>query len=68
MLIREYYPGATSTIIQIKWKLDIFMIQFIKQRAGRYRPELHPKVILWDGIKYVNAKEKDFEGKQKMIS
>jgi Family of unknown function (DUF6519) len=23
--------------------------------AGRYRPDLHPKVILWDGIDYVNA-------------
>ena len=29
----------------------------IKTDGRRYLPELHPKVILWDGIKYVNAKE-----------
>ena len=33
----------------------------IRTRGGRYQPELHPKVILWDGIKYVNAKEKEKE-------
>lgn len=36
----------------------------VKPESGGYRKELHPKVILWDGIKYVNAKEKDFGGKE----
>ena len=28
-------------------------------RSERYRPELHPKVILWDGLDYVNTTVKD---------
>ena len=31
----------------------------IKIEDRSYQPELHPKVILWDGIKYVNTKEKE---------
>ena len=38
-----------------------FLHDPIRTEGGRYRPELHPKVILWDGIKYVNAKEKEKE-------
>jgi hypothetical protein len=33
----------------------------IRTETGRYRPELHPKVILWDGIKYVNTIKKEEE-------
>ncbi|HKG31919.1 MAG TPA: DUF6519 domain-containing protein, partial [Nitrososphaeraceae archaeon] len=28
-------------------------------RSGRYQPELHPKVILWDGIDYVSTAMED---------
>jgi len=31
----------------------------VTKRAGRYRPELHPKVILWDGIDYVSTTVED---------